>query len=65
MKYPNFIGSGPRVFIAGLRSFEIVFLPLSNQIVSRLEFREAHQRDEAVNRQNPASRNNRRFQEKN
>jgi hypothetical protein len=29
-------GAGPRVFIAGLRSFEIVYLPATGQIVSRL-----------------------------
>jgi len=40
MKYPNFIGSGSRVFIACLQSVEVVFLPLSNQIVSRLEARD-------------------------
>jgi hypothetical protein len=40
MKYPNYIGSGSRVFIACLQSVEVVFLPLSNQIVSRMEARD-------------------------
>jgi len=37
MKPSKNVHQGSRVFIAGLRFFEIVYLPESGQIVSRIE----------------------------
>jgi len=45
---------GPRVFIAALRSCQIVYLPETGQIVSLFESREGDLRDDAIRTASPA-----------
>ena len=46
MKRPTPRNPGPRVFIAGLKSCEIVYLPESGQIVSLFAARDPAPRDD-------------------